>query len=322
MSELSQIDPKLLEPFLNAMRDKTIPAIEQAIQARIEAARNYGTAPQPSGQTGEWCVYCDRLVREACDTPLRECTQEEMPSAQDAPSRAVVDVCQLRMRMFNWAHFLSEGTYDRKKLADEIREAANNKPAVVEQDYELQQLREVVGEIQGLVGCNNLAGLWRAVMDFTRLAVVELSDAQIRTIANAGSYPINEYVGLDLLIDFARRVLKEAGSPIVEAETVRDAEPRRINACLNACAGIESSVLEQLTDDDRELHAKLIRINRRVFNEQQHSERQRDQLLDVLCRALPFVEENNDVGYKPGTVANMVKDIREAIAAASGEDKS
>lgn len=42
-----------------------------------------------------------------------------------------------------------------------------------------------------------------------------------------------------------------------------------------------------------------------------------DELLDALAMALPYVEmAEHDDAYKPGAVANMVRQMREAIASA------
>lgn len=88
------------------------------------------------------------------------------------------------------------------------------------------------------------------------------------------------------------------------------ANARRIVACVNACAGLSTEILEAYPASDiiRTPFGGLIRAEK--------AERQRDQLIDLVARALPYIEcLTEDRAYKVDHVAKFVDEIAAAIAA-------
>lgn len=78
--------------------------------------------------------------------------------------------------------------------------------------------------------------------------------------------------------------IHHGSNAVAEVNGIPDAD--RIVACVNACAGINPEAVPLM--------------------------------LDMLCRALPYVEEaERDPAYKPGAVAAVTKAIRAAIAKAT-----
>jgi hypothetical protein len=81
---------------------------------------------------------------------------------------------------------------------------------------------------------------------------------------------------------------------------------RRIVACVNVLAGISTEELEEQIS-----YGRLIKLSECKACSTQ------SELLEVLYKALPFVEDHEDNKvYKPGAVLTMLKEIREAIAKA------
>ena len=81
---------------------------------------------------------------------------------------------------------------------------------------------------------------------------------------------------------------------------------RRIVACVNACQGLSTQWLEQRTDaqSDTTFPDGIFELSK-----------QRDELLDLVASALPFVEmEQGHEAYKPGVVEKFAAEIRAAIA--------
>lgn len=87
-----------------------------------------------------------------------------------------------------------------------------------------------------------------------------------------------------------------------------EANARRIVDCVNACEGITDNELT---------HGPVVARHRHsyVINEREELKRQRDELLEALIAALPYVESSlNDEGYKPGAVYKIEQQMRRAIA--------
>lgn len=98
-----------------------------------------------------------------------------------------------------------------------------------------------------------------------------------------------------------------------------EANARRIVACVNACAGLSTESLEN-TSGLNELYGDMqkerdVQMSKRIIAEQQ-----RDELLEALYRAIPFVEDHLDDGryYKHGKVKAVVQYLKQAIKNAEG----
>ena len=105
-----------------------------------------------------------------------------------------------------------------------------------------------------------------------------------------------------------------AGDRLIQ---MTETDYRHAVACVNACAGRTNDELQSLIDfggvsqlvlayDGEMIRATVL-------------EAQRDQLLDLLTIALPYIEDaEKDPVYKQGVVAKLTKQMRAAIVAAGG----
>lgn len=100
--------------------------------------------------------------------------------------------------------------------------------------------------------------------------------------------------------------------PEIEAE--QHANARRIVACVNRLA---SFATEDIEDPDIDLFGTS-QLQTRANLAEAHlaaASAQRDEFMDVLTLALPYVEAaETDPGYKAGAVAKMVARMKAAIA--------
>lgn len=97
----------------------------------------------------------------------------------------------------------------------------------------------------------------------------------------------------------------------IEANAAQMEKARRIVAEHNACAGIETDKLEAMRGT-----TILVTANEHFAK----TLKQRDELLHLLLKALPFVEDHEGSPvYKAGYVAATVREIRAAIASVEGD---
>lgn len=88
------------------------------------------------------------------------------------------------------------------------------------------------------------------------------------------------------------------------------ANARRITACVNACAGIDTELLEIIEDNDKTLAGVIANV-----------EKQRDELLAALERFMDSHEECTDFDGFTAQIVSMADyhQAQEAIARAKGE---
>ena len=89
-----------------------------------------------------------------------------------------------------------------------------------------------------------------------------------------------------------------------------EANARRITACVNACAGIDTELLEIIADNDKTLAGVIANV-----------EKQRDELLAALERFMDSHEECTDFDGFTAQIVSMADyhQAQEAIARAKGE---
>jgi len=94
------------------------------------------------------------------------------------------------------------------------------------------------------------------------------------------------------------------------AAIYKDEDARRIVACVNACAGIDTELLEIIEDNDKTLAGVIANV-----------EKQRDELLAAFQRFMDSHEECTDFDGFAAQIVSMADyhQAQEAIASVKGE---